>query len=346
MLRIAVDTRPLDHPTTGIGRYTHNILKTLEGRGHEIISCTTSGSRGKQTVVSQLRYATVARHASADLFWSPRHHLPLLLNDLPAVVTIHDLVWKKVPDTMPHARRWAERFLMRSALHRADQIIAVSESTRADILEACPKLIDRVHVIAEAPTLGPSETKAAQQESPAPPYMLFVGTLEPRKNLARVIDAFKRANLPAYQLIIAGQPGWGDVSIPEGPSIKWIRPTSDVELATLYANAEFLVAPSLYEGFGLQVAEALAFGKAVITSNGSSLPEVAGAAGLLVDPKNTNEIRNAMQNLANDKSLREGLERNAQKHVRRFSWQKATDQTLDVFRLAIEKKSKIEQPRA
>ncbi|NOX49082.1 MAG: glycosyltransferase family 4 protein [Gammaproteobacteria bacterium] len=334
-LRIAVDARPLHHPNTGIGRYTHILIKKILSQGHEVIKCTSEGGSFFQLLDSQLRYMQAAQRAGADLFWSPRHHLPAWSKSLPTVVTIHDLVWHKAPETMPTTRKWTDRILMKSALMKADGIIAVSESTKSDILELVPAVKKRITVIPEAPTITREQLNPANPPDERQPYVLFVGTLEPRKNLTRIVSAFLSCNLQQYRLIIAGQPGWGDIEIPSADQVKWIRPNSDEHLANLYGNAEFILAPSLYEGFGLQIAEALAFGKAVITSRISSMPEVAGEAALYVDPLNTENIAQAISNLANNKDIRNTLEKAAQVQAKSFSWDTACHDTMQVFETAI-----------
>ncbi len=282
-----------------------------------------------------------SRINGCDVFWSPRHHLPVALGEIPAVVTIHDLIWRTAPETMERGRGFLEAALMRHAVRRADRIIAVSESTRNDLVAAFPSAKDKTVVIPLAASL-PSASPATPVRRP---YILFVGTMEPRKNLVRVIDAFAQllaSSETNHDLVVAGNPGWRnseerrrlhDPSL--GARLKHVGHVDDDTLAQLYSGADFVVAPSLYEGFGLQVLEALSFGKPVITSNISSLPEVAGDAAILVDPFSVGQIRTAMQRLIEDRRLHQELSERAARRAARFSWQDSVTKTLQVLSAAL-----------
>jgi glycosyltransferase involved in cell wall biosynthesis len=341
-LRIAVDARPLQHAHSGIGRYTKRLCAEFISRGHTVLECRASGSSLQQQLLSQLTFTQEALEQKADIFWSPRHHLPLRSRLLPTVVTIHDMVWNKAPSTMPYLRRMTDKHLMLGAISRANRIIAVSHSTLKDICEITPQAAAKATVVHEAATISPGDFQHVTQPQVPKPYILFVGTLEPRKNLQRIITAFReaKATVANLNLVIAGQLGWGQISIPESADIVWQQPQHDHELAALYSYAHFVIAPSIYEGFGLQVAEAMAFGKAVITSKVSSLPEIAGDAAIYVNPTNVDEIKDAIIRLERNSGLRERLEQTARENTKRFSWSAACEQTIHVFRSAIEDWSK------
>jgi glycosyltransferase involved in cell wall biosynthesis len=355
-LRIAVDARPLARPATGIGRFTGALLRAwpraedtfllysdrpLPALSIPARHALRTGRRrhvARGTPFAQLCFGRWAREDRADVFWSPRHHLPRGLAGVPAVVTIHDLVWLLAPGTMRWSRRTAERVLMPRAIREAAAIVADSEATRRDIVAFFPGAEPRVRVIAGASELAPVDASPD-----GTPYMLFVGTLEPRKNLARVVQAFSalhESTAPRHRLVVVGGRGWKERGIRAAMNgsvaadrIEVRGQVSDDELSRLYAGADFVVAPSLYEGFGLQLVEAFAAGKPVITSDRGAMPEVAGDAGILVDPGSTTAIQEAMSRLISDRPYRDALASAARARSKLFSWQTAARQMLEVFEM-------------
>lgn len=227
--------------------------------------------------------------------------------------------------------------LMPPSLRKAHAIIAVSESTRNDIACFYPRLADRIRVIPEAAFLhgGPPDSPPVREKE-----ILFVGTFEARKNLNRLLNAFallREDERISHRLLLAGRNGWkvdveGTIEhLRLGDRVSIIDPGSDDDLAALYARCDFFVLPSLYEGFGLPILEALSFGKPVITSSVSAMPEVTGQAGLLVDPYSVDEIHRAMRKLICDRELYEGLASRAAAQAGKFSWDDAASATLDVL---------------
>jgi glycosyltransferase involved in cell wall biosynthesis len=287
---------------------------------------------------AQAAFPAWARHDRINIFWSPRHHLPLL-SGRPAVVTIHDMVWKRHGQTMVRLGRMIEQLLMPLSLRRAQAVIAVSHATAADIVAFYPEIEDKIVVVPEATSL--QDITPGSQELPAQPYMLFVGTMEPRKNLNAVLDAYRLlldSGVTTHRLVVAGNPGWKNAEIhlklqrePFTTNVDLCGKVSDEHLVALYRGADFVVAPSLYEGFGLVVLEAMAFGKPVITADTSSLPEVAGDAALLVDPTSLQAIEIAMRALIENRDLHERLSRDGIERARQFSWERAAEDTLNVL---------------
>ncbi|MHB9100666.1 MAG: glycosyltransferase family 4 protein [Sulfuricella sp.] len=381
--RIGVDARILSERVTGIGRYTHEMLAQLVERGHEwflyshrpIIVGDWSRSNVRIRVsnlpeavnfpkrVLRLAWAQTvlpwwASQDKVDLFWSPGHRLPRYLsNRIARVVTIHDLVWKHAGETMRPLARWLDAKQMPAAVRLADRVITVSRHTAQDLVEEMPEAESKVRVVHLG---GASLYPAASPESLNlmgidRPYFLFVGTLEPRKNLLRLLEAY--ATLPEdikknILLVIAGGKGWGGVDVQAvaarlglSDCIRVVGYVSEESLATLYAQALFLAMPSLYEGFGLPLLEAMARGTPVLTSECSSMPEVAGDAGLLVNPHDVGAIANGLSTLIMNEKLRHDLARRAQVNAGRFSWKKAADETLRIFDEAVdERRSKIGPP--
>jgi glycosyltransferase involved in cell wall biosynthesis len=289
---------------------------------------------------SQGLYRYWGRRDEVDLFWSPRHHLPLALDGrIPQVVTIHDLVWKRFPETMPWQAHTLERILMPAAVERADKIICVSDFTAAELGHYWPEYADKCVVIKSAAT----DFGSACEGDPVSfhPYILFVGTLEPRKNLRRLLRAFAtlvHENRISENLVIAGARGWGTVNLESLVKelslelrVSIMGHTNDSQLGQLYRGARCLVMPSLYEGFGLPVLEAMQFGVPAVVSDVGALPEICGNGGLLVDPNSVEDIARAIELLMIDDHEHAKLSREASERASKFSWRKAAGRLLSVF---------------
>jgi len=352
-LRIGIDARPLTHATSGIGRYTIEIVSRLAQTGHRLFlyahqpfdfpsTANVHERHGSlqtsrfASAFAQLRYPRWGRIDEIDVFWSPRHHLPLATS-APTVVTIHDMVWRRAPDSMIALGRVLERVLMPPSVKKAGGVIAVSDSTRRDLENYLPAAAPKITVIPEAPfqPLCPPPLETRRSNT-----ILFVGTFEPRKNIPGILQAFARlVNLgsTSHKLILAGNPGWkediprlvSELGLSDRVSIRE-RP-EQAELETLYADCDFVVQPAFYEGFGLPILEAMTFGKPVITSNASSMPEVAGDAALLVDPHSPESIAEAMQRLIDDDELYWTLARRTRAQAAKFSWDQAAADTLKLL---------------
>ena len=290
-----------------------------------------------------------------DVLFAP-NFVPPPTRSRSVVLTVHDLAFKRFPETAPLAtRRWLAR--LETALGRASQVIVVSEQTRRDLLESYPRLAAR---LADRLTVVPLGVDTGSFRSASPdaisavrrryavegPFLLSLGGIEPRKNLPAMIRAY--ASLPEDVrpvLVIAGPVApWN----PEGwdlvrPSLEALPPhvrdrvtltgyVSEEEKVALLSGAEALVYPSLYEGFGLPALEAMACGVPVLTSNVSALPETAGDAALLVDPNDTEDIAAGMQRLLADSALRERLRGAGIARAAGFSWDETARLTADVLR--------------
>ncbi len=366
--RIGVDARQLSTQVSGIGRYNAEVLSRLVEMGHEWflyshrplalgdwnrpnVQVRTAGI--SHTYLRMLWSQTVmpwwASQDRLDLFWSPLHRLPLVMpSGLASVVTIHDLVWRHAGQTMRPLNRWLDQTLMPHAVRASDRVVAVSESTARDIEHAMPFAVGKVRAIplgaAELGEPGPRESLEALGLSG--PYFLFVGTLEPRKNLGRLLEAWSR--LPpslggGAVLAVAGGVGWGGVDVQAmvlslglQDRVRVLGFVSDQQLATLYAHALFVAMPSLYEGFGLPLLEATSRGVPVLTSNISSMPEVAGDAGVLVSPLDVDSITRGLSQMLGDSKCGAELAGRAVASARRFSWDRSARRTMEVFEEAIE----------
>lgn len=369
-MRIGIDARPVSLPITGIGRYAVELSRELFSLDGEFffympappvagdwsqpnvqVRAGRITDRVGRILWSQTVLPWQAARDNVDVFWGTAHRLPRFLPvSIAQVVTIHDLVWKFAGETMRPLSRWLEQRLMPDALRQADRIIAISLSTAQGIEAEFPFAKDKVRVVhLGLPIMAlPSDRKSLLQLGIDRPYFLFVGTLEPRKNLRRLLGAFAR--LPesvrnANLLVVAGGKGWGGVNVDAllkelkiERHVIIVGYVSDAQLSSLYAHACFLAMPSLYEGFGLPLVEAMGFGTPVLTSKVSSMPEVAGDAGLLVDPFDEDAIAKGMGRLLTDDVLRQSLADRAKPNAVRFSWKKAAKETMNIFTEAVQER--------
>ena len=268
---------------------------------------------------------------------------------LPTVVTVHDLAFRLYPEQYPRLKHRYLDALTRRSVERADQVIAVSHSTRDDLLRFYRVHPDRVRVIPNGvdPSLRPvddQETLArfrARNELPDE-FILALSTLQPRKNLITLLRAWARLDAEArLPLVVAGAPGWkvdpifDEVrSLGIADQVRFAGYAASDELSLWYSAATLFVYPSLYEGFGLPVLEAMACGTPVVSSNASSLPEVAGNAALLIDPQNIDGWAGAIDRLAHDPILRVELAHRGRERARQFGWMRTARETVGVYRLA------------
>ena len=344
-MRIAVDGRPLRHPFSGIGVYTREILSRiaadhdmfiyLDRRPERPINIAATIRSGPSHRLSGLLTANVAfahwaKQDQVDVFFSPRHHLPLTLRRRPAVVTIHDMVWRVAPETMQPLNRMLDTTLMPLALSRAERIIAVSADTAKRIAEYSGRRdVTTIHN-------APREISQGVPFTYPRPFFLFVGTKEPRKNLRGTVAGFRRASAAGlnHDLVFVGPTGWGDSGLGDTDAddrIVDLGPISDERLSGVYRSCDALVLASFYEGFGIPLLEAMHHGKPVITSGTGAMAEVAGDAGILVDPGHPASIARAMLKLANDREAHRRLAANAHRRSRSFSWDRAARATVEVL---------------
>jgi glycosyltransferase involved in cell wall biosynthesis len=291
----------------------------------------------------------MARHARRDavtVFHAPHYVCPPIL-PCPAVVTIHDLIHLRFPPRRRHvlAPLYA-RVMLRLAVRRAARLIAVSESTRRDLVERLGAPAARVRVIPNgvAPRFRPADDAAALDGTLARlglhrPYLLFVGNPLPHKNLPRLLEAF--AGLPAAvgSLVVAGVGPAARGAVEREIALHALAARVVVPpllphpaMPALYQGATALVCPSLWEGFGLPALEAMACGTPVLAADRGALPEVVGEAGLLVDPTNVDALREGMYNLAVHEHLRASRRAAGLVRARAFTWRRAAEATLGVYR--------------
>jgi glycosyltransferase involved in cell wall biosynthesis len=282
-----------------------------------------------------------------DLFHATDFTLPPTL--CRTILTVHDLSFVRVPETTsPTLKRYLDKVVPRS-IKRADHILADSQATKDDIIALYNTPSDKVTVLLSGvePRFHPIDDLNALERVrvryalPDRPYILSVGTVQPRKNYVRLVEALGKLRGQGIDvsLVIVGAPGW--LAEPIYETIKKLRLSEfvrftgfadDADLPALYTGAVCAAVPSLYEGFGLPVLEAMACGTPVLTSNVSSLPEVAGDAALLVDPYDTQAIADGLTRLITDSALRDQLIARGFKQASRFTWERSARELHAIYR--------------
>jgi glycosyltransferase involved in cell wall biosynthesis len=364
-MRLGLDATALLSPLTGIGRYTLEVVRLLNVRHKCRLYAPLPLSHGLTDFQADVRIGNIPipggrllwtqtylpyqiYQDQLDVFWGPNHRLPLWLpKSVARVVTIHDLVWKYAAQTMRFEGLLLEKLLMPKAVQMADLIMVDSHSTANDLLRTLPSSEEKIRVV----HLGASQFGEVNAEFELKelglkqPYFLFVGTFEPRKNLARLLEAYSQLPQATRQetaMVLVGQNGWGGVHIPElvkqfgiEDQVKVFGYVSDQQLSALYQKARALCLPSLHEGFGLPIVEAFQYGTPVLTSNTSSMLEVAGEAALLVDPLSTHAIHDGLLELCNNQAVYEMLSQRAKDCAKVFTWQKTADEVGLILQEAI-----------
>ncbi len=363
-LLVGFDATTLTGQISGVGGYTARLLQALcaqvgrEAFGKLVVFSNReiafvappevevyAGRRFPvRSIWMQLVLPAILREVRPDVVHFTNYLAPVL-TDTPYVVSFHDMSLTLLPEAHTLKKRLLTASLIPTVARRARRILVPSESTRRDVARLLAVDPGRIRLVPYA--ASPLYRPLSDGPSPLalrgvrPPYFLYVGTIEPRKNLARALRAFARIapGLPEHQFVIVGQSGWkyGEVLdeaqrsdlagkvvltgyVPEG------------ELPLLYNHAIALVYPSLYEGFGLPLVEAMACGTPVLTSAGSSLSEVARDAALLVDPLREDELAAAMSALGTDERLRADLRRRGFLRSAAFSWERTARETIEVYR--------------
>ena len=352
-MRIAFDVSPLSHRRTGIGNYILGSLSGLveaAGRDHEVVAFAPTSCRGRSAIPAALRDVPVELRLRVLPFshrfrmaWSRRGRPPVerFLGPVDVLhfsdwmyppqaagvraTTIHDLVPLRFPQWVTprtlemHGEKYAE------TARTCDVVFTNSEFTANDVVELLEVPRERVRVA--RPGLGPNFAQTGERADLGAPYVLGVGTLEPRKNLTRLVEAWRR--LPGeLTLALAGGEGWGSQPELAGPRIRTLGYVRDDELPALYRGAEVFVYPSLFEGFGIPVVEAMACGVPVVASAHPSLDEAAGDAAVRADPEDSDAIAAAITEAIarRDELVAAGLA-----HAARFTWRAAGDIFLDGY---------------
>jgi alpha-1,3-rhamnosyl/mannosyltransferase len=372
-LRLAIDGRYIQDYFPGIARYMYNLVlnlanivedeitlyrnPALPNTRYAIESLRTSGKVKLRDVAAstfspweQLRLPLQLLSGSIQVFHSPYYIKPYL-QPCKSIVTIHDLISAVYPQYMPSPlARMLFEITTRLAIMSSKAIITLSQSSKNDLTTRYgvpPEKVTITYLAADSrfqPRDRTSLDHISRRYGLPERFILYVGINKPHKNVARVIEAFGSAReQSAVGLVIAGRE---DIRYPEAriiaerspakDRIVFLGDVADADLPSLYNLADVFVFPSLYEGFGLPVLEAMASGTPVVCSNRSSLPEVAGDAAVMVDPEKTDELAEAVAKLLHDDLLREQLHHKGLQQAKTFSWQATARQTLDLYKKVAE----------
>ncbi|RIK37475.1 MAG: glycosyltransferase family 1 protein [Chloroflexi bacterium] len=382
-IAVTVDVGPAVHQRAGLSRYSERLVAHLLAHepahvkvalffnahsGHQIPDSLRSAPaytvkmgqlawRLSALATQLLRWPHYERHLPpGQLYHATEHLLPRLRR--PAVLTVHDLIFEHYP--AHHTRR--NRLFLRVALPRfvaaADAIIAVSEQTKRDLVEHYRTPAEKIQVIYQGidPMFAPPDPaeiarvrqhyRSGAAHEPYRPYLLMVGTLEPRKNHALALRALARLKALGYphRLLVVGGEGW--LFAPVRQLVDELDLTGDVtfagyvpnaDLPALYAGAACVLQPSLYEGFGFPVLEAMACGAPVVCSNASSLPEVAGDAALLASPTDVDAWVAAIVQIIATPGVRESLSERGLRQARKFCWERCAATTAALYREVVQR---------
>lgn len=372
-MKVGIDANSLSYPKrTGIGRYTVGVLDQLfiiaPDNEYYLYAAQPIDPKIKQDwskynnviyregnfpsryIWQQLFLGRWLKRDNPDVYLALDGLLPLGCS-IPSVTIVHDLIWLHYPEsTAPHVR-WVYRLRLKSSARKARHCIAVSETTRADLLKYTglePSKVTVAYNGVETKFKPQGEEKINQVlevHKIRRPYIFFIGNLMKHKNLVSLIKAYKifineinDKEIPVPQLVIAGCRNWRSSTIFETVRtlklenyVNFLGYVTDSELMVLYSGAEFFVFPSLIEGFGLPILEAQACGTPVVCSNTYSLPEVGGDSVIYFDPYDVEDMATKMLEVYEDKKLQEKLRRKGFENIKRFSWQKTASQILSVL---------------
>lgn len=365
-MNIGINAQILNDAATGVARYAENMIRALlslesrhsfvlfggasfAGPGIRVVpTSSTIDTSARRILWEQLVLPGKARAEGVDLLYYPDHTGPLLVKHCQIVITIHDLAFLSMPETHQPARRMYKSMTFHRSVVQSDKIVADSDSTQRECVNQAGIPKEKIVVVHggvdpsmhrenDAEILSGVKTKYGLKDR----FILYVGTLERRKNLVRLVHSFaklKKNGSMRHQLVLAGGRGYGYEEILEAARTDGV--TEDIsfpgfveeeDMSPLYSLADLLVYPSLYEGFGFPPLEAMACGCPVIASNVTSLPEVVGDAGLLIDPSDTTALSEAILHVVSDREVHKSMVAKGYERVKKFSWQNSAQKLLGVF---------------
>ena len=350
-LRVALDAGSLLDAPTGVGRYTRELAHALEGRGLEVTRFAVALRGAAQKDIARWRLPARVVHASWRSLGRPSigrlvgevdvvHGTNFVLppsSGVPGVVTIHDLSFLR-DDAFPGARTWRE--MAPWSARRAARVLVPTRAIGEEVAAAFDIAPERMSVTYEgvAPVFfgaTPLSDASLARFGIHRPFAVAVGTIEPRKNLARLVQAWRAAGdaLAGWTLVLAGPSGWGP-RLPKTPGVVLTGWVGDETLPGLLAGAELFCYPSLYEGFGLPPLEAMASGTACVAGRYSAAEEVLGDAALLVDPLDTDALAGGLALMAGDDSLRRRYALLGRAHAAGYTWERTARVTIEVYEAA------------
>ena len=358
MLKILLNGLQLSDTNTGVQYYTENLFDGLKkvnavDINFQLLKSLPTGSldrsnnRLKRVLFENTSLPSYFRKNNFDLYHSPNYVLPYFL-DFPSVLTIHDLITFDYPKLCQNESVLYFRLLLPRSIKKATKIIAVSNTVRNDILRNFNVPEEKIEVIYHGinPIFKKSLDEAILKKYHLPDkYILFVGNIEPKKNLERLIKAFNLLKINTgipHKLVIAGKKGWkykpvfrAIAKLKIDKEIIFCGYVSECDLPVIYSMADLFVFPSIYEGFGIPPLEAMACETPVLISNTGALPETTGGRCLQVDPFDISELAKGMYQLLTDDNLRSKSIIDGKEFVKQFSLEKAAKETLSVYEQAI-----------
>jgi glycosyltransferase involved in cell wall biosynthesis len=379
-MHICLDVSPTAQQHAGLGRYAGEVARALDQPHSQLnlaLFYNRQGDARLPDYLSHLPHRAVSignkpwrmgvllsnmlhwpmdRIFGAVEIFHATNHLLAHFGQARTVYTLHDLIFLHYPAYHLPYNRWYLTFAMPRYLRAADMVITPSECSRQDAIKFYGLPESKIKVIYEAPAptfkpvADPATLLQVRQKYELPEkFILHVGTIEPRKNLNRLLDAFKPllSDWPELKLVLVGKKGWLYDSFFQHLQTLGLQDcvifpgyVAEADLPAFYQLAQLFVFPSLYEGFGLGPIEAMACGTPVISSNKSSLPEVVGEAGILIDPTDTAGLSFALRRVLNDGDLRANLKQRGLRQARKFSWAKTAAELEQVYRSLIEGETK------
>ena len=323
MARVVFDARDAVAPEPrGWGRYARDLLAALQRRDDVELLPVTAGWPGPELGWEQVVLPRILRRQDAALVHAPNCFLPLQ-RPCPGVVTVHDLAWEEHPEDFAWTTGWKYRTFVPRAVRSAERVICVSEFTRDDVVRRYGVDEAKIRVIGEAPSLAIGDA-----EPPPGPYILAVGDLRKKKNFGRLVEAFgllRGEGLP-HRLVIAGRDA-GEGELLRAPGVELPGYVPDERLDALMRGADMLVHPSLYEGFGLVIVEAMARGTRVAAARATALPETGGDAALYFDALDVKDIADTIRRALADDELGE----RGRARASGLSWDDAAAKTAAVY---------------
>ncbi len=357
----------------GIGQYAFELLKQFEkfknpnNKFHVYLKDKPNGEMPNES--DNWRYQIVgprklwtqiglpirlfAERKKPDVFFSPTHYAPRF-SPVPTVISIMDLSYEYFPELFNKDDLYQLKNWTRYSARKAAKILTISKASKNDIMKLYGVPEEKIVVthlgVRQELSIKNKELSMDYIEKKynvTKPYVLFVGTLQPRKNIERLIEAFSKlvSSNADLELVIIGKKGWLYEPILEAPKkykvenqVKFLDFVPDEDMPAFYQNAECFVLPSLYEGFGLPVLEAMRYDCPVLTSNISSLPEAGGDAALYFNPEDVDDIAQIIEKVLTDKKLKSDMVKKGREQIKKFSWEKTAKQTLQVLEEVAESK--------
>jgi glycosyltransferase involved in cell wall biosynthesis len=352
-MKLGIDISQIVYEGTGVARFTEGLVKAIVNYDKENQWFFFFSGFRKTLDPKVKRLIIKSRHKLVEwsfppkalsLLWNDWHNISIVPKELrgldlfitsdwtepkiPGVrkaTIVHDLVFKRFPETVEKTILKTQTKRLRRVSKESDLIFTDSQATKDDLLKYYA--IEKDKVVVNYP--GVEVSKAFKKDTPKRPFVLTVGKLEPRKNLERLVKAFNKMNDESVELLIVGPKGWQNLGDEfDRPNIKILEFVSDQELYSLYNNCLFFIYPSIWEGFGIPVIEAMKLGAAVACSNTSSIKEIAGSAALTFNPLDVDEILTAMVKLKEDKELRKDLSKKGLLASAKFTWKNYYDKMM------------------